>query len=363
MKIQIAQNIRNERKKHGMMQEQLAEALNVSIAAVSKWERGIAMPDLSYIVEMADLFGISVDALVGYQMQSSTADALEKRIHSLQQKKDFEAASAEAEKALIRYPNDFRIVFRCGDMYQTKGIETGNAAALEKAIELLERSIPLLSQNTNPIISEVTIRMEIAQCLLALGKETDGIELLKTYNVYGMNDALIGYTYSVSEQFEAKEAIPFLIRAYTDSIQNLIRTMCGFTNMFLREKDYSSALDATLWLIRYLESLKSYPEDVTYVDKPLALLYAECGDLTLKSSLTEEAKEYLQKAYLLAIRFDTNPSYDIKNLKFCSGDTKNCTIFDNAGETAIQAIESHLESEDCTPELLHYWEEIKNGTL
>lgn len=42
MKILIAENIRNMRKQRGMMQEQLAEALGVSVAAVSKWERGVS---------------------------------------------------------------------------------------------------------------------------------------------------------------------------------------------------------------------------------------------------------------------------------------------------------------------------------
>lgn len=42
MKILISENIRNMRKQRGMMQEQLAEALGVSVAAVSKWERGVS---------------------------------------------------------------------------------------------------------------------------------------------------------------------------------------------------------------------------------------------------------------------------------------------------------------------------------
>ncbi len=39
MKMHIAENIRNLRKKYNMRQEQLAEALGVSITAVLKWER------------------------------------------------------------------------------------------------------------------------------------------------------------------------------------------------------------------------------------------------------------------------------------------------------------------------------------
>ena len=42
MKIHLAENIRQLRKARGMMQEQLAEALGVSVGAVSKWERGVS---------------------------------------------------------------------------------------------------------------------------------------------------------------------------------------------------------------------------------------------------------------------------------------------------------------------------------
>lgn len=363
MKIHISENIRNMRKQRGMMQEQLAEALDVSTGAVSKWERGVAVPDLSYIVEMADLFGVSMDVLVGYQVQSCVANELEERIHNLQRKKEYAAAVVEAEKALVRYPNDFRIVYRCGEMYQMSGLETGDAKFLEKAIELLSRAIPLLSQNTNPNISEVMIRMGIAQCLLELGKEAEGIEMLKSNNVSGINNSLIGYTFATSDNYKPDEAIPYLIRAYVDCMQNLVRTMCGFANMFARQKDYDASLDALLWLIHYLESLKTEIDAVCYVDKLLASFYAECCYRTGHNGMTEESKAYLRKAYELAARFDAEPTYGVKSLKFCIGETKNATAFDNIGDTAIMAVENGFRNGDSTPEILQYWEEIKNGAI
>ena len=47
MKLSLAQNICRLRKQNGLTQERLAEALGVSFAAVSKWERGVATPDLA----------------------------------------------------------------------------------------------------------------------------------------------------------------------------------------------------------------------------------------------------------------------------------------------------------------------------
>ena len=61
----ISKSIVVQRKKRGLTQEALAEKLDVSTAAVSKWERGISAPDLSITCKMADCFEISVDELLG----------------------------------------------------------------------------------------------------------------------------------------------------------------------------------------------------------------------------------------------------------------------------------------------------------
>lgn len=121
MKLSLSANINKLRKEHSMTQEQLAEALGVTFASVSKWERGAATPELNLIAEMADLFGVSFDALVGFEVQNSSVAALEERIHELQSKKKYEEALTEAEKALLRYPNDFRIVYRSGELYAVVG--------------------------------------------------------------------------------------------------------------------------------------------------------------------------------------------------------------------------------------------------
>ena len=44
---------------------ELAERLNISFQAVSNWERGNSMPDISKLPELAELFGISIDELLG----------------------------------------------------------------------------------------------------------------------------------------------------------------------------------------------------------------------------------------------------------------------------------------------------------
>ena len=64
LKLQIGSNIANYRKGAGLRQAGLAEKLNYSDKAVSKWERGESMPDVTTLVQLAEQFGITVNDLV-----------------------------------------------------------------------------------------------------------------------------------------------------------------------------------------------------------------------------------------------------------------------------------------------------------
>lgn len=63
-KIHFMDNLTRLRKQHGYTQQALADKLNYSDKAVSKWERGEALPDVQTIGEIASLFHLSIDELV-----------------------------------------------------------------------------------------------------------------------------------------------------------------------------------------------------------------------------------------------------------------------------------------------------------
>ena len=64
VKYRIGSNIAAYRKRDGLTQVSLAEKLNYSDKAVSKWERGESIPDVLTLMQLADLFGITVNELV-----------------------------------------------------------------------------------------------------------------------------------------------------------------------------------------------------------------------------------------------------------------------------------------------------------
>ena len=89
MKIKLSKNIRKFRKEKGMTQEQLAEALGVTVGAISKWELGTSVPELAMIAAMAEFFELSMDTLVGYEMQNGKVDEMLARIKAYRKEKNF----------------------------------------------------------------------------------------------------------------------------------------------------------------------------------------------------------------------------------------------------------------------------------
>ena len=62
--LKIGKFIAECRKEKGLTQMQLSEKLGITDKAVSKWERGITMPDTSIMLELCDILGISVNELL-----------------------------------------------------------------------------------------------------------------------------------------------------------------------------------------------------------------------------------------------------------------------------------------------------------
>lgn len=75
----IGKNILKMRKELGFTQEELASRLNVSFQAVSKWENGASLPDVSTLPLLAKSLGCSIDALLGYAVEQKIISDYESR--------------------------------------------------------------------------------------------------------------------------------------------------------------------------------------------------------------------------------------------------------------------------------------------
>lgn len=80
--MKFNENLKYLRKEANLTQEQFAEKLNVSRQAVTKWESGQSYPDIQNLKEMADMFNVTMDALVG-DIGSKKESVINKKINDV----------------------------------------------------------------------------------------------------------------------------------------------------------------------------------------------------------------------------------------------------------------------------------------
>ena len=137
--LYIAENLKALRKEKGLTQEEAAEMLNVSPQSVSKWERGDTMPDITLLPALANLYKVSIDALIGMDRinDRQTRDNIFAAAHNHMREGDITAAAEVFSEALKTFPNDegiisdFAMALALGD----------DPAKLSRAISLCERVI------------------------------------------------------------------------------------------------------------------------------------------------------------------------------------------------------------------------------
>lgn len=107
--MNLGTTIKKLRIQLGKTQEQLAEYLNVSVSAVSQWESGKTVPDVSTLVVMADFFDVSLDELFGRTPADKEKQIKEYEKLSMECNSSGELSKRLAlwREAVQKYPGDF----------------------------------------------------------------------------------------------------------------------------------------------------------------------------------------------------------------------------------------------------------------
>ena len=112
MNLHICESIRRLRRERNITQDRLADALGVTMQAVSKWERGEALPDITMVLPLASYFGVTADELLGVDKARDEARILEylaesTRLANIGKNTEQLELMRSAHK---EFPNDFRIM-------------------------------------------------------------------------------------------------------------------------------------------------------------------------------------------------------------------------------------------------------------
>jgi len=361
MQVNLAENIKKLRKEHSMTQEQVADALGVTVGAVYKWEAGLSLPEIRLLLEIADLFETSVDALLGYEHRSGNADSLINRIRICLAEKDFEGAVSESEKALKKYPNHFRLVYTCAFMYMVMTTEDKSRKSMARSNELFEKALGLMDRESSGDINEVTIKNYIATNYLSVGETEKALEIFKENNIHNINSSLISYLYAI-ELDRPDESLKYAKKTIIDTVISLSRTIYGVSFSYASRND-RACITSLKWLESFLDTLKTDPEEMVYTDKFKILSLALCAVWEEKFGCHDDAQKDIEEAYRLAQRFDEAPVFDAHGIRFI--DDPEGKMIDSFGKDISEAVEKYVfdlvPKNNATKKIRKRWDELGSG--
>lgn len=348
MENHVADQIRFYRRQEGLTQEQLAEAMGVSVAAVSKWEQGQSLPEIPMLMELVDFFDLSVDALLGYRLRSNDRKSVSERLKVLRREDRYDEGLAEAEKALQKFPNTFTVVYECAKLFEMAGGTRKDKALQRRALDLLTHAIRLLPQNSDPQVSEMSLRLDMANVLLDMEDWERALALFKENNACGLLDDQIGCLLALVKE-RREEGVPYLSMALLRAVTSLVRVCDGFANVFEARKDMKSAIDILQWKHSVLSGLRK-KGTVSELDKISAASHAALARLLYDCRDLGGANDELKTAKALGTAYDAAPSHSARNVRFYEG-VEHVGIYSDFGRSAMDAALDAFLGDDSTEKL------------
>ena len=351
MEIHLSESIRKLRKKAALTQEQLAEAMGVSVGAVSKWELGASIPDITTIMELADFFETSVDALLGYAPRSHEPKNTVEQLRLLRQQKRFAEGMTLAEKALQKYPNHFEIVYQSALIYHL----TLDKRYVPRALELLERACLLIDQNPYESVSLLSIQNDIAGCYQVIENFDEALNRLKKNNYLGINDSHIGIILSMHYKNSA-EALKYLTNALVHCYGELSRITLGLGNTYNDLGELGKAYDIMLLMHTFQRQLRGDGK-VSSLDRDNVRVQTVLAQIAALQGKDDLARTWLRQARETALRFDAAPVYSMRDMKYYHSE-EDAVGYDDFGETAMDGIRTFLADEG-NKALRPIWEQME----
>ncbi|MBQ8834085.1 MAG: helix-turn-helix domain-containing protein [Oscillospiraceae bacterium] len=241
--------IRKYRRERELTQEQLAEAMGVSAASVSKWETGQAAPELTVLMELADFFEVSVDTLMGHTVNGERKNTLIQEMKAFDKADKNGEARALAEKLLRAYPNDAEVVEEAAHVYYDSHVRENKPEYIEQAIALTKRLFTLTEDKTG---------MKRFELLSTLGNQYENLQdwetarkYYKEGNVGNLNDRALARLLANEEK--DGEAVEAISKIFFKNLYLLLTDVLVLEQCWKKLEEPEKAAAANRWALALIE--------------------------------------------------------------------------------------------------------------
>lgn len=315
MKRNIGEVIRTLRKEKQLTQENLAEALGVSFQSVSRWENGLAYPDITLVPIIARFFNVSTDTLFDMdnedlQKQHSDLEASYLQFRSMG---DTESCISLMQEARKEFPRDYHFMMNLAESMESYSDGSKKQREIYKNANYGETIHSLCRQ----VLEDCNADSERYRAIQLLcnyysmrGNIGEAIHLLDgVADMRHCREILLGNILSGTEKLHGlQENMLFAIDYAADTMTKIaFRKDYGMT-------DKLNTDDKILYLTTAINLYKTIFPDSNYLyyHRPLCWNYRRLSELYLLQNDTEKAYEAMLNAEKHAEGFDglTNNTLD-----------------------------------------------------
>ena len=289
--MELGNNIKELRKQKGLRQEQLAEAMGVSTASVSKWETNQSFPELTLLAELADFFEVSIDTLIGHSLNADRLAALIGQMENAADDHEEETAAALCEKIFRNYPNNDRAVEACADCYYKLFVHTDKKVYMEQCIAQTKR---LMSLEQGESEKDRLERIHyLANQYGLLHQWNTAKEYYEQSDVSGINKAAIAEC--MLQQDKAEEAVTMVSDALIQSVFHDFQAVNILAEGWIAMGQQEKACSALEWMYGVMDSLHYNPTTMLLILVKLASLYKDLKQEEKAKGAFLQAAELVKK--------------------------------------------------------------------
>ncbi|MDU3457291.1 MAG: helix-turn-helix transcriptional regulator [Peptoniphilus harei] len=285
--LKIGENILQKRKERGITQEELAEFMMVTKASVSKWVTSQSYPDILLLPKLATFFNISVDELIGYDPDLSSAQ-IQKFYIDLENRVSDEGMDSIFDDIKIK----IKQYYSCFELLYYMALFILNHCDLAtddvKKEEYLEYANNILRRvcehSKNPILKEQSLSLRAA-CLISLGKSEEALNILPSSDMLSISkDCLVASAYlKTKKENEVDQKLQVMIyKNITDLITLLMMKSS------LQNDDWVETLERVEDLLETFNLIEINISIVLNFYLSLATHYIEDNNLKLASQYVEK---------------------------------------------------------------------------
>ncbi len=331
--------IKKLRRERDMTQEQLAEILSISPQAISRWETDMAMPDISLIAPLCNLFNISSDELleIDFEQNQKNIDSICTDANKYSQRGYLDEARKILENGLKKYPDSIDLIYELMYLSSWQHNSTGDEKYVDEAVKWGEY---ILKRSTEDSKRHGAIQI-LCYAYRDTGRIDEAVKLAMSMPfLCESRECLLSSIYSGNKAYEAKQNEIYSLFQYLSNSLFFLQTKLDSGEWAYTREEYAALCDKRIGFINlFFEN-----GDFGFYHTHLCDTHREQAFYYAKRNEEEKALVHLRSAAEHAVKFITSVNEERTSLVFrgMKGGSFTTGNSDNEAKNLLKKMESSV---------------------